>query len=340
MAAAEHREDKVAALRRHHALNPRPQAVSDPAFITDNPFFDPRDLVQVKYEMLRRVRQEGQPVSQASAAFGFSRPSFYQAQAVFEEAGLPVHIPTKTDTDSGRKRTRNPAGSGRGRSGATPGRIELSGGLAVEAGPVVGEAYSTAVAVVMWAGRRAVQARWSGWADRCLWTGARGQSVGSDLPRLSTGRHLHSLVRSDSDDLPGAAARAAGCSSRDRAGDEIGHGHRLVAVRARPARAQPAAEGPAALTALGAEVALIAGGALVDDGVLGEAAGEDDGRLVGGRPPEPEAALTTSVRAPDPAGVAQESEPAGGTGPLYLRSRRGVTQRGRLLARACAWRGP
>jgi transposase len=93
--AAAPRQDKESALRRHHALNPRPLAVRDPAFTADNPFFDPRDLVQVKYEMLRRVRQEGGTATQAATAFGFSRPSFYEAQAVFEAAGLPGLIPQR-----------------------------------------------------------------------------------------------------------------------------------------------------------------------------------------------------------------------------------------------------
>jgi transposase len=93
--AAAPREDKEAALRRHHALNPRPQSVRDSAFTSDNPFFDPRDLVQVKYEMLRRVREEGAPVSQAAADFGFSRPSFYEAKEVFEADGLPGLLPQR-----------------------------------------------------------------------------------------------------------------------------------------------------------------------------------------------------------------------------------------------------
>ena len=88
-------DDKAAALRRHHALNPRPDAVSDPAFGSGDPFFDRRDLVQVKYEMLRRAREEGQPVSRAAAAFGFSRPSFYAARASFEAAGLPGLVPRR-----------------------------------------------------------------------------------------------------------------------------------------------------------------------------------------------------------------------------------------------------
>ena len=93
--AAASREDKESALRRHHALNQRPQAVRDPAFTSGNPFFDPRDLVQVKYEMLRRVREDGESVSQAAAEFGFSRPSFYEAKAVFEADGLPGLLPQR-----------------------------------------------------------------------------------------------------------------------------------------------------------------------------------------------------------------------------------------------------
>ena len=67
----------------------------DAAFTEGSPFFDPEDLVQVKCEMLRRVREEGARVSAASAAFGFSRPSFYAAQAAFQEAGLPGLVPQR-----------------------------------------------------------------------------------------------------------------------------------------------------------------------------------------------------------------------------------------------------
>lgn len=82
-------DSKVAALRDHRALNPKPDAVRDPAFVSGNAFFDARDMVQVKYEMLRRVRQEGQQATQAASSFGFSRPSFYATRKQFEAAGLP-----------------------------------------------------------------------------------------------------------------------------------------------------------------------------------------------------------------------------------------------------------
>jgi hypothetical protein len=43
-------------------------------------FFDPQDLLQVKYEMLRHVDVDKAPVTEAAAAFGLSRPAFYQAR--------------------------------------------------------------------------------------------------------------------------------------------------------------------------------------------------------------------------------------------------------------------
>lgn len=87
--------DKGASLRRYHALHPRPQRVRDPAFTSNNPFFDPRDLVQVKYELLRRVWEDGHPVKQAAATFGFSRPSFYHAQTQLQQEGLPGLMPQR-----------------------------------------------------------------------------------------------------------------------------------------------------------------------------------------------------------------------------------------------------
>ena len=88
-------DDKAATLRRAHAFNPRARAVTAAAFTSGHAFFDARDLVQVKYEMLRRVREDGQTVSRAAADFGFSRPAFYQTQAIFDAAGLPGLLPQR-----------------------------------------------------------------------------------------------------------------------------------------------------------------------------------------------------------------------------------------------------
>jgi transposase len=87
-------DPKADALRQRGCLHPHPQKVSDELFTT-SAFFDPRDLLQVKYEMLRRVQVDGHTVSQSAANFGLSRPSLYQAKAVYEEGGLPALLPKK-----------------------------------------------------------------------------------------------------------------------------------------------------------------------------------------------------------------------------------------------------
>ena len=97
-------DPKDLALRQQGSLNPHPEQVTDELFLT-NEFFDARDLVQVKYEMLRRVDNEGQPVSRSAAAFGFSRPSFYQAQAAFQQGGLPALMPHKRGPKEAHKLT-------------------------------------------------------------------------------------------------------------------------------------------------------------------------------------------------------------------------------------------
>jgi transposase len=81
-------------LRTQRSLNPRPDAVVDDEFASSE-FFDPRDLVQVKYEMVRRVQLEGAPVSHTAAAFGFSRPSLYEAAAAVESEGLAGLVPER-----------------------------------------------------------------------------------------------------------------------------------------------------------------------------------------------------------------------------------------------------
>ena len=86
------RSSKRDALRQQGILNPRPHDVTHPLF-QNSEFFDSRDLLQVKYEMLREVQVENKSVSQSAAAFGFSRPSFYQAQAAFAQDGLAGLIP-------------------------------------------------------------------------------------------------------------------------------------------------------------------------------------------------------------------------------------------------------
>ena len=85
---------KIEALHLNRSLHLHPERVRDELFRSQE-FFDPYDLVQVKYEMLRRVRVESHAVQDAAHAFGFSRPTFYEAQVAYERAGLVGLLPAK-----------------------------------------------------------------------------------------------------------------------------------------------------------------------------------------------------------------------------------------------------
>jgi transposase len=96
--------DKQAALRQHGMLNPRPQNVRHSLF-QGSDFFDPDDMVQVKYEMLRQVNVDNRPISPTAHEFGISRPSFYQANSTFERVGLAGLVPLKRGPRTGHKLT-------------------------------------------------------------------------------------------------------------------------------------------------------------------------------------------------------------------------------------------
>jgi transposase len=93
---------KHKALREQGTLNPHPEKVDD-ALFKESKFFDPRDLLQIKYEMLRRVESEKKTVTEAAQSFGYSRPSFYQAQAAFTDEGLSGLVPKKRGPRGGHK---------------------------------------------------------------------------------------------------------------------------------------------------------------------------------------------------------------------------------------------
>jgi hypothetical protein len=95
---------KIQTLRQQGVLNPHPEAVTDPLFQTGD-FFDPQDMLQVKYEMLRRVEVEKAPVTEAAAAFGLSRPAFYQAQHAVAQQGFAGLIPRKRGPHGAHKLT-------------------------------------------------------------------------------------------------------------------------------------------------------------------------------------------------------------------------------------------
>jgi transposase len=104
MAKASDKASKRQFLRQHGTLNPRPQDVTHELF-RHSDFFDPHDLVQVKYEMLRHSRVDQKPIQQAAKSFGLSRPSFYQVQTAFQESGLAGLLPHRRGPREGHKLT-------------------------------------------------------------------------------------------------------------------------------------------------------------------------------------------------------------------------------------------
>jgi transposase len=73
-------------LEQEGLINPKPERISHPLFETLN-FFDPIDLPQVRYEMIRAARVENISVSQACKLFGFSREYFYKLERSFMARG-------------------------------------------------------------------------------------------------------------------------------------------------------------------------------------------------------------------------------------------------------------
>lgn len=85
-------DPKAAALRAAGALHPHPERITDALFVR-SPFFDRRDRVQVKYEMLRAHDVDGRRISEVARAFGTSRQALYAAAAAFRAQGIPGLLP-------------------------------------------------------------------------------------------------------------------------------------------------------------------------------------------------------------------------------------------------------
>ncbi len=84
---------------RNHA------SVTEQRFMDDD-FYDPRDLTQVKYEMLRAVRESKESIGEIAIRFGFSRAGFYKVKDAFEREGLSAFVSNKSGPHGSWKLTR------------------------------------------------------------------------------------------------------------------------------------------------------------------------------------------------------------------------------------------
>jgi transposase len=96
------KDEKAEMLRSRGTLHPHPERVKDDLFRA-SVFFDPRDAMQVRYEMLRRHRVEGLSVAATARAFGVSRQYFYLLARAFEQRGLPGLLSGKRGPKRARK---------------------------------------------------------------------------------------------------------------------------------------------------------------------------------------------------------------------------------------------
>jgi transposase len=95
-------DTKAGILRTNRTLNPHPERVRESVFLT-NPFFDPRDLLQVRYEMARRVVVEHHGIARTAKDFGVSRPTVYHIQKRFREGGISSLVNLRSGPKGSRK---------------------------------------------------------------------------------------------------------------------------------------------------------------------------------------------------------------------------------------------
>ena len=91
-------------LREAGLLNPHPERVRDPRF-ADSDFFDPRDILQVRYEMVRLVRLDKLTLAKAAERFGVSLPTCFRAAKAFALDGLQGLLPQRRGPRGPRKIT-------------------------------------------------------------------------------------------------------------------------------------------------------------------------------------------------------------------------------------------
>jgi len=97
---------KEDSLKKNNSFNHNHENVKADIFRT-TPFFDKRDLVQVKYEMVRAVSNAEGTVTEIASNFGFSRKGYYQISKAFKDGGLGALAPKKTGPQKPHKLTPN-----------------------------------------------------------------------------------------------------------------------------------------------------------------------------------------------------------------------------------------
>jgi len=87
-------EERKQRLKKEGTLHPNPDKVHAD-LLAKSPFFDANDLMQMKYEMLRSVSADQEPVAKAAHIFGLSRVAYYHAHKQYQKHGLAGLLPRR-----------------------------------------------------------------------------------------------------------------------------------------------------------------------------------------------------------------------------------------------------
>jgi len=68
-------------------------------------FYDPMDIVQVRYEMIKEAGDGGKAIEQVTGEYGYSRASYYHIKGDFDNGGMIALVPEKTGPRSPSKLT-------------------------------------------------------------------------------------------------------------------------------------------------------------------------------------------------------------------------------------------
>jgi transposase len=97
-------KEKERYLQDYGVLNSHPERIQDELFLS-NEFFDARDLIQVRYEMIRRHQIDKVSVLDTSKRFGVSRVTYYQVAGLYDRFCLIGLVPQKPGPKSPSKCT-------------------------------------------------------------------------------------------------------------------------------------------------------------------------------------------------------------------------------------------
>ena len=96
-------DSKLHHLHESRTLNPHPESVTDPSF-SNSSFFDSRDLLQVRYEMIR-FHTKDTTLKETAARFGMSTATCTRLKRDYLNGGLHALIPKRRGPRGPRKIT-------------------------------------------------------------------------------------------------------------------------------------------------------------------------------------------------------------------------------------------